>query len=61
MAYLRGTDGLARFLAAQGMPQEVASVKREHIESYIEDCLAVSRGHSQPAVQELAGILEMGN
>jgi site-specific recombinase XerD len=39
VAYLRGTDGLARFLAEKGMPQDVASVRREHIESYIEDCL----------------------
>jgi site-specific recombinase XerD len=39
VAYLRGTDGLAAFLADRGMPQDVASVRREHIESYIEDCL----------------------
>src|SRR5438128_10606003 len=39
VAYLRGTDGLARFLADRGMPQDVASVRRERVESYIEDCL----------------------
>jgi hypothetical protein len=30
VAYLRGTDGLAPFLAEHGMPQEVASVRRGH-------------------------------
>jgi hypothetical protein len=39
-AYLLGTGGLARFLAAAGMPRDVGSVRREHIESYIADCLA---------------------
>jgi len=40
VAYLRATTGLAGFLAERGMPQDVASIRREHIESYIEDCLA---------------------
>jgi site-specific recombinase XerD len=39
-AYLLATEGLARFLADRGMPQEVASVRREHVEAYVEDCLA---------------------
>lgn len=39
-AYLRATDGLAAFVAAHGMPTDVESITREHIESYIEDCLS---------------------
>jgi site-specific recombinase XerD len=39
-AYLRATEGLGAFLAAAGMPQDVDSIRREHIESYIEDCIS---------------------
>jgi site-specific recombinase XerD len=40
VAYLRGTSGLAAFLVERGMPQDVATLRREHIESYVEDCIA---------------------
>jgi site-specific recombinase XerD len=39
-AYLLATTGLSRFLATSGMPSELSAVHREHIESYIVDCLA---------------------
>lgn len=39
VAYLRAADGLAGFLVERGMPQDVASIRREHIESYVADCL----------------------
>jgi site-specific recombinase XerD len=38
-AYLLATAGLARFLAERGMPLDVEGIHREHVESYIEDCL----------------------
>jgi len=33
--YTYGVNRLARFLAEQGMPQEVAKIKREHVEAFI--------------------------
>jgi site-specific recombinase XerD len=38
--YKEATDQLAAFLEAKGMPTEVASIRREHIEAFIEDILA---------------------
>jgi len=40
MAYTYAANGLADFLARQGMPTRAASIRREHVESYIEDLLA---------------------
>ena len=34
-AYLEATGQFARFLAAQGMPQDVANIRREHVESFV--------------------------
>jgi site-specific recombinase XerD len=39
-SYLESVDQLDRFLADRGMPRDVASLRREHVESYIEDVLA---------------------
>ncbi len=39
-SYQEAAYQLVDFLAARGMPTSVASVKREHIESYIEDLLS---------------------
>ena len=38
--YLASLDRFADFLAAQGMPQDVAAIRREHVEAFIEDQLA---------------------
>jgi len=38
--YLAALDRLAAFLESQGMPTDVAAIKREHIESFMEDQLA---------------------
>jgi site-specific recombinase XerD len=37
--YLYAVDQLAAFLADRGMPTDVASIRREHIEAYLEDVL----------------------
>jgi len=37
--YLAGVDGLGTFLAAQGMPQRVGAIRREHIEAWLTDLL----------------------
>jgi site-specific recombinase XerD len=37
--YAEAVDGLDRFLTAAGMPTRVSAIRREHIESYIEDIL----------------------
>ena len=33
--YLESIEQLARFLADQGMPQDVANIRREHVEAFI--------------------------
>jgi site-specific recombinase XerD len=38
--YLASLDRLAGFLSGQGMPTEVANIKREHLEAFVEDQLA---------------------
>ena len=38
--YLSAVELLDRFLAAAGMPRAVADIRREHIESFVEDQLA---------------------
>lgn len=40
LAYRYAADGLARFLVERGMPTRAADIRREHVESYIEDLLA---------------------
>jgi site-specific recombinase XerD len=37
--YAEAVDGLARFLTTAGMPTRVSAIRREHIESYIENIL----------------------
>jgi site-specific recombinase XerD len=37
--YLEAVDGLARFLAERGMPTQVAAIRREHVEAYVESLL----------------------
>ena len=37
--YAEAVDGLARFLTTAGMPTRVSAIRREHIESYLEDIL----------------------
>jgi len=44
-AYQSAGEGLALFLAERGMPTQAADVRREHVESYIENELA----HRSPA------------
>lgn len=39
-AYTEAVDQLARFLERAGMPQDVASVTREHVEAFISDLLS---------------------
>jgi len=41
--YSESVNQLAAFLQAQGMPQEVAHIKREHIESFIAHLLAIRK------------------
>jgi site-specific recombinase XerD len=38
--YLASLDRLARFLAERGMPTDVAAIRRDHLEAFIEDQLA---------------------
>ncbi len=38
--YLASLDRLARFLESNGMPTDVAAIRREHIEAFLEDQLA---------------------
>src|SRR4051794_15064350 len=38
--YLASLDRLAAFLETSGMPTDVAAIKREHVEAFIEDQLA---------------------
>ncbi|MBF6604069.1 MAG: tyrosine-type recombinase/integrase [Chloroflexi bacterium] len=38
--YLASIDRFADFLAAQGMPTDLAAIRREHVEAFIEDQLA---------------------
>jgi site-specific recombinase XerD len=38
--YTEACDGLRRFLIAQGMPTQVVSIRREHVETYVEELLA---------------------
>jgi len=38
--YTEACEGLRRFLIAQGMPTQVASIRREHVEAYVEELLA---------------------
>jgi site-specific recombinase XerD len=35
LAYVGAVDQLAAYLAAQGMPTDVAKIKREHVEAFI--------------------------
>ncbi|MDP8957200.1 MAG: phage integrase N-terminal SAM-like domain-containing protein, partial [Actinomycetota bacterium] len=37
--YLEGCRGFSRFLASQGMPSDVAAIRREHVEAFIEELL----------------------
>ena len=37
--YTEAVRQFARFVAAQGMPQEVANIRREHVEAFIADLL----------------------
>lgn len=41
--YLASLDRLARFLAERAMPTDVAAIRREHLEAFIEDQLATWR------------------
>jgi site-specific recombinase XerD len=41
--YGEAVAGFARFLSANGMPTDVASIRREHVEAWIEKLLAESR------------------
>lgn len=38
--YTGAANELARFLVVQGMPQSLASIRREHVEAFLEDQLA---------------------
>jgi site-specific recombinase XerD len=42
-AYLQAIARFADFLKAKGMPQDVAHIKREHVEAFIEDRLATRK------------------
>lgn len=39
-SYTESVGQLAAFLASRGMPEQVASIRREHVESYVEDVLS---------------------
>lgn len=43
--YLEGVQRLADYLAAQGMPTDIAAIRREHVESWIADLLE----HGKPS------------
>lgn len=43
--YLEGVDRMATFLEAQGMPTDIAAIRREHVESWIADLLE----HGKPS------------
>jgi len=42
-AYLGSLDQFVRFLSSKGMPQQVAHVRRGHIEAYIAHVLSVAK------------------
>ena len=41
--YLEAVNGFRRFLAAAGMPLDIANIKREHVEAWMEKLLAESK------------------
>ena len=52
--YLASLARLARFLEANGMPTDVAAIRREHVEAFIEDQLA--RWKATTAANRYSGI-----
>ncbi|MEX0625771.1 MAG: tyrosine-type recombinase/integrase [Chloroflexota bacterium] len=52
--YLASLDRLSAFLEGQGMPTDVASIRREHLEAFIEDQLA--RWRPATAANRYSGI-----
>ncbi|TAK00533.1 MAG: integrase [Chloroflexota bacterium] len=40
VTYMQSVARLAEFLAAKGMPTDVANIRREHLEAFLEDLLA---------------------
>src|SRR5436190_13684459 len=42
-AYVGTAEAFAAFLAERGMPSDVAAIRREHIETYIEDVLTTGK------------------
>jgi site-specific recombinase XerD len=64
-AYLGAVARFSDFLADQGMPLDVAHIKREHVEAFIEDRLAhwkpATANHSYRGLQRFfAWLLEEG-
>ncbi|HEX2089489.1 MAG TPA: tyrosine-type recombinase/integrase [Actinomycetota bacterium] len=43
VTYMEAVNGLSAFLRAAGMPLEVSSIRREHVEAYVEDLLSAWR------------------
>src|SRR5215212_11015870 len=50
VTYAKAVDQLAAYLGAQGMPQTVAGVRREHIEAFLIDLQ--ERGHRPATVSQ---------
>lgn len=52
--YREAVDGLAQFLEERGMPRAVSSIRREHVEAYVEDIL--SRWTAATALNRYQGL-----
>jgi site-specific recombinase XerD len=59
--YMFAVDQLAAFLSERGMPTDVASIRREHVEAYLEDVLAnwkpATAANKYRALQSFFGFL----
>ena len=59
--YIEAVTGFARFLTANGMPTDIAHIRREHVEMWIEKLLAESKpATATNRYQEPSTVLAMG-
>ena len=56
-SYLEAVDLFTRYLVEQGMPTQLASIRREHVEAFIESLL--QRFKATTAANRYAGLQEM--
>lgn len=55
--YLEGVQRLADYLAAQGMPTDIAGIRREHVEAWIADLL--ERGKPSSAANRFRSVQQL--